>query len=239
MALGMMRLDELRASIARRWSEFFVEDADIASGLMPWESEVVSRFVRAGDYVLVIGSGTGRDVIALAGMGCHVTGVEPAAATVAVAQRAFGERGLAVPILQGFFEDVTVDGRFDVIIFSWFSYSYIPGSRRRVEVLRKAVRHLSPGGRILVSCRAMTEVPSGRLINVQRAVARLCRSDWQLEEGDVISPFQWRDDTFGYEHIFTPGEFEGEAGSAGLEIVFRNREEWVVVLRVKGLGVRR
>lgn len=234
VAMGTVRLSELRAGIERRWSGFFVNDSDIASGLMPWESEVISRFVRPADRVLVVGCGTGRDVIVLAGLGCHVTGVEPAAASVAVAKRVFSERGLRVPILSGFFEDVALDGQFDVIDFSWFCYSYIPGSRRRVDVLRKAARLLSPGGRIIVSCRAMGEVPKSRLITVQRAVARLCRSDWQLEDGDLVSPFRWSGDTFGYEHIFTPGEFEAEAASAGLEIVFRNREEWVFVLRVKG-----
>jgi hypothetical protein len=74
VALGTMRLNDLRAGVERRWSEFFVADADITSGLMPWESEVVSKFVRPADRVLVVGCGTGRDVLVLAGMGCRVTG---------------------------------------------------------------------------------------------------------------------------------------------------------------------
>jgi SAM-dependent methyltransferase len=234
VAMGTMRIDDLRAGVERQWGEFFVHDADIASGLMPWESEVVSRFVQPTDHVLLVGSGTGRDAVALAGMGCHVTGVEPAAAAIAIAKRAIGQRGLMVPIIHGFFEDADVDGQFNVICFSWLCYSCIPGSRRRVEALRKAARHLSPGGRIVVSCHVMMEVPKSRLTNVQRAIAGLCRSDWQLEEGDVVRPFRWSDDNFSYQHAFSPGEFEAEAASAGLEVVFRNREEWVFVLRVKG-----
>lgn len=227
-----MQLSDLRAGIEGRWSEFFVDDADITSGFMSWETEVVSQSVRTTDHVLVIGCGTGRDVLAFAGMGCRVTGVEPAAPAITIARRVLTERGLTVPIIHGFFEDAALDGQFDVISFSWFCYSYIPGSRRRVEVLRKAARHLAPGGRILVSCRGMGEVPSSRLMNVQRMVARLCHSDWRLENGDLVTPFRWTGDIFSYEHIFTPGEFDAEAAAAGLQIVFRNRDDWVFVLSV-------
>jgi len=82
-------------------------------------------------------------------MGCRVIGVEPAAASVATANRVLAERHLNVPIIRGFFEDVTLEGLFDVISFSWFCYSYIPVSRRRVEALVKAARHLAPGGQFL------------------------------------------------------------------------------------------
>jgi hypothetical protein len=108
VALGTMKLDDLRAGIEQRFGAFFVDDADTASGLMS---------------------------------------------------------------------------------FSWFCYKYIPESRRRVEALRKAARHLAPGGRILVSCHSLGEVPSSRLMNVQRMIARWCSSDWQLEKGDVVTPF--------------------------------------------------
>jgi hypothetical protein len=77
----------------------------------------------------------------------------------------------------------------------------------------------------------MPERPHSKLIAVQRAVARLCRSDWQLEDGDVLVPTRWRADTFKFEHTFRPGEFDREAASAGLRIVFRNREAWVFVLQ--------
>jgi SAM-dependent methyltransferase len=231
-AMGTLRLNDLRAGIERRWGKFFVDDADITSGLMPWESEVVSKWVRPADHVLVVGCGTGRDVLALAGMGCRVTGLEPAGRAVDIATRVLVNRGLTVPIIQGFFEDALLDSQFDVISFSWFCYSYIPQSRRRVEVLRKAARHLAPGGRILVSCRSLGEVPSSGLINVQRMVARLCGSDWQLEKGDRVATSRSSGDVFNYEHIFTPGELEAEAELAGLTIVFRSSDESVFVLRV-------
>ena len=39
---------------------------EIAEGLFPEEEDLVSRFIKAGDAVLVIGAGSGRDVIPLA-----------------------------------------------------------------------------------------------------------------------------------------------------------------------------
>jgi len=230
VALGTLRLDELRAGMARSFGEFFVDEADITSGFMAWESEVVSQFVRPDDRVLVIGSGSGRDLLAFAELGCRVTGVEPAAASAAIANRVLAARGLTVPVVQEFFEDAPLHGPFDFISFSWFCYSYTPEMRRRVEALRKAARLLAPSGRIMVSCIVRAEVPSSRLMRLQRWVAGLCRSDWQLETGDTIVPIRWSADVFRYEHVFTPGEFDREAASAELGIVYRNRDDWVFLL---------
>ena len=236
-AMGTMRLSDLREGIERRWGEFFLDEADITSGLMPWEVEVVTQCVQPADRVLVIGCGTGRDLLALAEMGFRVTGLEPSARASRLPPGYWRERRVNVPIIHGFFEDAPLDTPFDVISFSWFCYSYIPDSRRRVAVLEKAARHLAPGGRILISCRSMGEAPSSRLIDLQRFVARLSGSDWRLEKGDIVAPFRWTGHTtFSYEHVFVPGEFEAEAALAGLQIVFRNREEWVFALRADLVG---
>ena len=148
MAIGLLHLSDLRSGIERTWSTFLTEDADIFSGLFPAELKVVLQFVRPSDHVLVVGCGTGRDMLTLLDMGCRVTGVDPSASTLTIARRVVD--GLASTI-HGFFEDVVLDDRFDVIDFSWYCYTYIPGSRRRVDVLRKAARHLAPDGRVLVS----------------------------------------------------------------------------------------
>ncbi len=231
--MGTVRLDELRAGIEERWDGFLTAEPDIASGFMPWESEVVSRFVQPGDRVLVVGSGTGRDLLAFLELGCRVEGVEPSAAAIVIANRVLAQHRRSAPIVHGFFEDVGVDGAFDVIVFSWLCYSYIPGSGRRVESLRKAAHHLAPGGRILVSCATTREPASSRLVAVQRAVSRLSGSGWQMEDGDDVRLLRAGSDALAFEHTFRPGEFGREAAAAGLSIVHHNRDEWVFVLRAR------
>ena len=58
---------------------------------------------------------------------------------------------LSATLIDGFFEDVPLTGGFGAVIFSFYSYSYIPESHRRIAALRKAADHLTAGGHILVS----------------------------------------------------------------------------------------
>ncbi|MEQ1913421.1 MAG: class I SAM-dependent methyltransferase, partial [Vicinamibacterales bacterium] len=197
---------------------------------MTWEADVVSRCVHPSDRVLVVGSGTGRDLLAFAALGCTVTGIEPSPAA-AHSRRVLEQHHLNVPVVDGFFEDLTLEGPFDVIVFSWFCYCYIPVSRRRIAVLEKAVALLVPGGRILVSCVVNPVPPYTRLIGLQRVVARATGSDWLMENGDQLRLARPGDPVFTFEHMFVPGEFEREAASAGLRVVFTNREEMMFALQ--------
>jgi hypothetical protein len=64
-------------------------------------------------------------------------------------------------------------------------------------------------------------------------VARLARSDWHPELGDVIAPADGGWTQVNYEHQFRDGEFEQEARAAGLTVVFHEpREEGTAVLMV-------
>jgi SAM-dependent methyltransferase len=228
--IGTVNLSDLKADIRESWANFYSADADVASGFQWWEQDVVDKFVQPSDRVLVIGSGTGRDTLAFLTLGCTVTGVEPSAAALAVARTALASRGMVATMVEGFFEDVALTGPFDVIVFSWFSYSYTPISARRVESLRKARRLLGPGGRIVVSCVTNPSPPQSRLVAVQRRVARILRTGWVMEEGDNVRLFHPDRSAFAYEHQFRPGEFDAEAAAANLSIVYRNREDWVYVL---------
>jgi SAM-dependent methyltransferase len=229
-AMGTMRLADLRGNVAESWGDFYTGEADIASGFMWWELEVVERFVKPASRVLLIGSGTGRDALAFAALGCRVTGVEPSAKAIAIARSELARRSVTAEFVHGFFEEAPVDGPFDVVVFSWFSYSYTPVRARRVEALKKAKRLLAPGGCIVVSCVVNPAPPQARLVAVQRIVGRMLGSDWVLEPGDNVRPFRPDRHVITYEHMFRPGELEHEAAAAGLHISWRNREDWVYVL---------
>ena len=167
--------------------------------------------------MLVIGAGSGRDVLPLVERGFQVTGIEPASTSLNVARRLLDKKGLSATLIDGFFEDVPVTGRFDAVIFSFYSYSYIPESRRRIAALRKASAHLSPGGHVLVSYPPVPP-PHPTLIRLARAAGVIAHSDWRLEPGDLVTVhgggFQ------GYGHAFQPGEIEREAAAAELRCVY-------------------
>jgi SAM-dependent methyltransferase len=220
LAAGTLTIRELRVGIERTWEEFSARDADVAAGLTRWEEELIARFVTREDEVLLVGSGPGRDLVALVGLGYRVTAVEPARRAIATCRRQLEMRGLSAEIIEGFVEDVALPRRFDVIIFSGCCYNFIPESCRRIAALRKAGDHLTARGRILVNF--MTE-GSGHpaLIKLARFAARVTGSDWRPEPGDVVLPVHPARPLFHYEHPFRPGEIEGEASAAGLRTAHR------------------
>jgi SAM-dependent methyltransferase len=219
LAAGTLRIDDLRAGITHSWERDEARDEAIAAGLMDWEEDLVTRFVNPQDLVLLVGSGPGRDLVALVGKGYRVTGVEPARRAIATARRHLERRGLSADIIEGFFEDVTLPTPFDVIIFSYCCYSFIPESGRRIAVLRKAGAHLTDGGRILISY--LTEQAGHPLlIQFARMAATLSGSDWHPERGDVLHLVDTARPLFHYEHPFRPGEIDAEALAAGLRVVY-------------------
>jgi len=128
-------------------------------------------------------------------------------------------QGIAAAVIDGYVEDVALPGCFDAIMFSYFCYSYIPGRRRRVEVLNKARAHLTPGGRILLSYSRSADPPA-RLPWAQ-AVGRWCRSDWQVEDGDLLILHGGSGALFGYEHVFVDDEIAEEIAAARLDVCHR------------------
>jgi SAM-dependent methyltransferase len=115
---------------------------------------------------------------------------------------------------------VTLPRSFDVIIFSNCCYSFIPGSGRRIDALRKAVAHLTPGGRIVITY--MIQQSGHRAwMQVARMAATLSGSDWRPERGDVVHPVDTDEPLFHYEHPFNAGEIDTEAKAAGLRVLDR------------------
>jgi SAM-dependent methyltransferase len=177
-------------------------------------------FLTPGDRVLVAGCGTGRDLLALAAMGCRATGVDPVPAAIATAQRILRERQLDIPLHVGFFDDVPLEGEYDLVTFSGMCYGYIPERARRTAALRKAAALLAPSGRIFITYVRCQQHAWRRSVALGRLAGRLCRADWRVESGDVLTIDAETGAPF-YEHWFVPGELEDEAVAAGLRLTFR------------------
>jgi SAM-dependent methyltransferase len=216
-----MRLAEMKQGIQQSWQAFNSQEASITAGLMPWEEDLVHRFVDPLASVLIVGCGSGRDLLTLAERGHRVTGVDPASSALRTAERVLRERHLPADLIEGFFEDVPLSGHFDVVMFSYYSYSYIPESARRIGVLRKAAAHLTPGGRILISYPRMPR-PRPFMIRLARIMGTLTGSDWRLEPGDFVVPERAGSQSFySFAHSFQPEELDEEAAAAGLRTVHR------------------
>jgi SAM-dependent methyltransferase len=220
LAVGTLRLAEVKNGIRQAWQGFCQQDAQIAAGLMPWESELVERFVQPGAEVLVIGCGSGRDLLVLSQRGCHVTGVDPADESIRTARRMLADRRLPATLVEGFFEEAPLMNQVDVVVFSYYAYTYIPEAHRRILALRKAANLLKPGGHVLMSY-PFNERPRRLLIGLGRMMGALTRSDWRLEAGDLIHDVGGTRPCYSYAHAFEPGEIQTETAAAGLRPVFQ------------------
>ena len=219
-AAGTLSLAELRQGMAGRWTAFGNRESEPYrdSGLMPWERDFYLPSVKPGERVLLVGCGTGRDLLALLRAGYRVDGIDIAPDCVETARHAVAARVLSSWLAAGALGDVALPARYDAIIFSWFCYGYIPGSGARIATLHRARQALADGGRVLISYLPVAVSRRYRLVAATRVVARLTGSDWRPERGDAVILGLARGRGVHYEHHFTTAELEGEARAAGLRV---------------------
>ena len=219
-AAGLLRFETLGRHMGENWRHFGATQAepDVAAGLFNWEKQFYGPFLAAGRRVLVVGCGSGRDLVPLLEQGCRAEGLEPVAACADMARARVAARGLAAPVYTADIATATLAGRYDVVIF----YGYIPQRARRVAVLRNVRDHLTGGGRVLISYVLAQPTPRRAPWRLARLAAQLSRADWRPEYGDV---FIARPDTgcIHFEHQFSPAEIEAEARAAGLDVTLHEQ----------------
>jgi SAM-dependent methyltransferase len=224
VAAGLLRFEALGRHAATNWRHYGVTQAegDVADGLFNWERAFYGRFLRAGDRVLVVGCGGGRDLLPLLADGYRAEGLEPVAECAAMARERIARRGLTAEVYTGDVTTAALHGRYDAVIFSWLCYGYIARRARRVAALEKTREHLAAGGRVLISYPLAPAAPRRLPWRLARLAAWLSRADWRPEQGDVF--IAWPDTgTIHYEHQFQPAEIEAEARAAGLAVAYHER----------------
>jgi SAM-dependent methyltransferase len=212
---GLLRRDQLGRAIAGRWSRWGLDERYALLGLFGWEEPFVRRFLKPDDRILVVGSGSGREVIALRRDGYNVEGLEPAVTAAQLSREIMRKAGVDAPVRIGGIETVELDGAYDLFIFSWYCYSYIAHRATRVAALRSARQHLAPGGRIILSYIIGEPIPKQLPFALAAFAARATGAGWTPEHNDVLS---FEPGGLHFEHHFGPGEVEDEARAAGLKV---------------------
>lgn len=143
--------------------------------------ERVGAGCRPGGRVVVVGSGAGHECIALAKAGYETTGIEFAAAMVDRSRREAQAAGADVRFVHA---DVCRHrepcASVDLLLFTYDVYSFVPGRRRRIEMLRRMREWLAPGGSILLSARRVQHAYERAILSLQwlSALRRGTTAEW-------------------------------------------------------------
>jgi 2-polyprenyl-3-methyl-5-hydroxy-6-metoxy-1,4-benzoquinol methylase len=183
---------ELSTRIIRNYQTVYDKEPlvyDIGDeSLEPWEISVVERHQIRSGSMLVMGSGWGREAIALARRGLTVTGIDTSFTAVKAAQRRAVEAGLPACFHQASFLELPYKPqRFDYVLLASSMYSTIPTRSGRQAWLRDLRRHLKPGGHVILSF-ALEPYPRAGLriirMGLSLAVSKLPGTNHDYQPGD-------------------------------------------------------
>ena len=221
---GATTLAELRRAIGRGWNKHGQSVSAAEPSLFDWEAEFYRAHIPPASRVLLVGCGAGRDLIALAGFGHRVDGLDIAREALAACQIALEQRGIAARLYESAVEEARIEAQYDAVVFTWLGYAYIPGREARIGTLRTLRGILRPQGRILLTYQTrpagVSRVPGG----FARLVARLTGSAWSPEHGDSFEVLRGPGPlALHYEHRFNPAEVVAEAQAAGVRVLWHEQ----------------
>jgi SAM-dependent methyltransferase len=221
-AVLAMRSDDLirfsrntyrRPEIMAMWMDAkFVDE-----GLDDAETDFLRRIPFHKGEILLLGLGTGREAIALARHGYHVTGIDFIPEYIEFTEQKAQYHGLNVNGVVGDISRISLsDNRFQVIWFSPAMYSLIPTRKRRQGMLRRLHSALVDGG-VMVCQFHMDPDIHGKKINtwMRRVIGFFLLGNSSYESGDML----WRNMEF--LHAFKDQqELADELSGAGFKMTF-------------------
>ena len=211
------------AEIARRADLDWKKDCR----LEPIETEIFDRHHIHFGKMLVLGSGWGREAIAIAQRGVAVVGMDTDLTAVRTARELAKAAGVAARFHQANFLELPYAGSsFDFVLLSHSMYSAIPRVSQRHALLTDIGRLLKPNGLVILG-----------FLPEQLPVSRLRRLSTRLNATLVKLPgtnhtYQPGDDCVGehFIHWFKDvGEIRNEFEGAGVTILEINWEGMAVV----------
>lgn len=159
--------------------------------LEPWEERTSARHMTAPGPVLVLGSGLGRESLALTQRGYCVIGLDIARAGLLIGTRRAASLNLPVTFAQADFLALPIQpASVHYILVSGVMYSAVPGRERRQAWLRSLRHCLKPGGHIILNFLIARE-PESNLRRYVRACTRMLLrwpgSNQTYQEGDTCT----------------------------------------------------
>lgn len=202
-----------------------------------WEADVVERYRIRSGHALILGSGYGREAIALASRGLRVDGVDTNYPAVRTAQQKAKACGLPARFCQADLLALPYTAEsFDVAVLWGNIYSAIPGRAHRVAFLAGLRRHLKPEGFVILDfIREARPVSRAKALSttMNRLLVKLPGANRAYEPGDECRNglfFHW----FQEEE-----EIQRELADAGTRVLELNwGREFAVVAYSLQQGVR-
>ena len=204
------------------------------AGLEPWEERIYLNEMHAGDRVLVVGCGGGRELLALGARGYQVTGVDLVPALIERSRQHLARRGLTATLIASPVETAALPDTYNVVVFSAFVYGYQPGAASRRAVLARLKAHMTPGARLVASYMEGGRASRFGLWLI-RAAGWMARSDWLAEPEDPFAPGPLRTRRPFYERRMSPEAVCRELAEAGFDLI---RDEAVASWRCAVAEVR-
>jgi ubiquinone/menaquinone biosynthesis C-methylase UbiE len=159
--------DQLFNGVRKRYDTIYTARSSFSQAEMEdqgfdmWEADVMSRYHINTGRMLAMGTGRGREAIAIARRGVTVVGVEINPIAVQEAQRFAIASGIPARFHRANFTALPyVDASFDFALIATTMYSAIPGTAARQAWLTRVGRLLKPGGFVIVSFERELAPPS-------------------------------------------------------------------------------
>ncbi len=184
--------------------------------LEAWEMHVLTRYRINSGRLLAMGTGWGREALAIARRGVTVVGVETNPVALRVAQTYAAQAGISAHFHRADFTALPyADGSFDFAFLATTMYSAIPGMAKRQAWLTGLRRLLKPGGLVVLSFERKSH-PPGRATAISRRLNtflhRLPGANRDYRPGDSYAVEH-------YMHVFqSEGELRAELEGAGSSI---------------------
>lgn len=159
--------DELAHHVRTRYETLYIsrlipsQEELEEDNLEAWETDVLNRYRISSGRLLAMGTGWGREALAIARRGVTVVGVDTNPVAVRTAQRFARQAGLPVHFHRADLADLPyADRSFDFALLATTMYSAIPGTGRRQAWLIRLGRLLKAGGLIILSYERELPPPS-------------------------------------------------------------------------------
>jgi SAM-dependent methyltransferase len=188
-------------------------DTIVAQGLNAFEEALLQTELTQPCDLLVLGCGGGRESLAFAVQGFHVTGIDNVCSMVERARVSATNRQLPATFIQQDIAELTLSNNaFDCAFFTLWLYEHLPTRALRVHVLNTLRKTLRQHGRIIFHVHLRQITPQERMLfPFLKLLAYLTWGNRGYQLGD--RPIG----SLGCAHPFaTAAEVEAECAEAGL-----------------------